>query len=100
MQNIRTIVQSESNEEIAMDSLLEDPFAPIRTYQSIMTEMCSWSWSRPNIVNKNYRVLTEKSFKTRRECKQSVNLLKSLSQILKELFPSQPEDEEPTTIHL
>ena len=37
MQNIRKIMQSASKEEIAMDSLLEDPFAPIKTYQSIMT---------------------------------------------------------------
>ena len=50
-----------------MDSLLEDPFAQIRTYQSIMTEMCNCIWSLPLIVNKNYRDLTEKSFKTRME---------------------------------
>ena len=54
-------------EEIAMDSLLEAPFAPIRTYQSIMTEMCNCTCSRPNIVNMNYRDFTEKSFKTRME---------------------------------
>ena len=67
MQNIRNIMQSTSKEEIAMDSLLEDPFALIRTYrdQSIMTEMCNCIWSRPLIVNKNYRDLTEKSSKTR-----------------------------------
>ena len=65
MQNIRKIMQTASKEEIAMDSLLEDPFSPIRTYQSIMTEMCNCIWSLPLIVNKNYRDLTEKSFKTR-----------------------------------
>ena len=32
-----------------------------------MTEMCNCLWSPPNIVNKNYRDLTEKSFKTRPE---------------------------------
>ena len=67
MQNIRKIMQSASMEEIAMDSLLEAPFAPIRTYQSIMTEMCNCTCSRPNIVNMNYRDFTEKSFKTRME---------------------------------
>ena len=60
-------MQSASMEEIAMDSLLEAPFAPIRTYQSIMTEMCNCTCSRPNIVNMNYRDFTEKSFKTRME---------------------------------
>ena len=60
-------MQSASKEEIAMDSLLEDPFASLRTYQSTMTEMCNCLLSRPNIVNKNYRDLTEKSFKTRAE---------------------------------
>ena len=39
MQNIRKIMQPASKEDIAMDSHLEDPFAQIRTYQSIMTEM-------------------------------------------------------------
>ena len=67
MQNIRKIMQTASKEEIAMDSLLEDPFSPIRTYQSIMTEMCNCIWSLPLTVNKNYRDLTEKSFKTRME---------------------------------
>ena len=65
MQNIRKIMQSASKEEISMNSLLEDPFAPIRTYQNIMTEMCTCLWSRPNIVDKIYRDLTEKSFKTK-----------------------------------
>ena len=32
-----------------------------------MTEMCNCLWSLPNIVNKKYRDLTEKSSKTRAE---------------------------------
>ena len=84
MQNIRKIMQSASKEEIAMDSLLEDPFAPLRTYQSTMTEMCNCLWSRslPNIVNKNYRDLTEKSFKTRAEVVGAAKRAEEIPQLL------------------
>ena len=62
IQNIRKSMQSASKEEIAMDSFLEVPFGPIRTYQSIMTEMCNCLWSLSNIVNKNYpEVIQDKS---------------------------------------
>ena len=35
-------MQSASKEEIALDSLLEDPFTPLKMFQSTsMTEMCN-----------------------------------------------------------
>ena len=58
-------MQSAPKEEIAMDSLLEDPFVPLRTYQSTMTviDRDVQLLMVTNIVNKNIETSLRSSSK-------------------------------------
>ena len=66
MQEIKKI-KAASKDEISMDTSIDDLFAPIRTYQDIVTGMCRNICSRPQKVNQKYRNLTEMPFKSRSE---------------------------------